>query len=155
MTPVLIAIFRRDSDRASWAETSSSSIGTTRGSASSIVTSAPYSAKTSANSTPTAPAPITMIERSRVSLRTAPFEEMTFTSSIVTPGNDFGVEPVAMITARASSLSVPVAPATSTAVGETSLPRPGKSVILFFRNRNSTPFAMRSATVRLRFTAAA
>ena len=48
-------------------------------------------------------------------MRTAPFDDTTRFSSIVTPGSDFGSEPVARITARlASSVSVPDAPFTST-----------------------------------------
>jgi hypothetical protein len=52
---------------------------------------------------------------------------------------------------------VPAAPSgawTRTAPGAASVPRPGTSVILFFRNRNSTPFDIRSATWRLRRYAA-
>ncbi len=59
------------------------------------------------------------------------------------------------MTALASSVSVPAAPFTSTVLFERSVPVPGNSVILFFRNRNSTPFAMRSATPRLRLMASA
>src|SRR5207237_10499253 len=94
LTPVLRVIPRRVKVRASSFETSSSSTGTTRGSASSRVTCTPYEAKTSANSTPTAPAPTTAIDLGARSLRTAPFEEITVFSSMVTPGSDFGSEPV-------------------------------------------------------------
>ena len=105
---------------------------------------------------PTAPAPITAIDFGRVSLRTAPLEEITSFSSIVTPGSDFGCEPVARMIARAASrVSVPAAPFTSTVVLDFSVPVPGKRVILFFLKRNSTPLAIRSATLRLRFTACA
>ena len=105
---------------------------------------------------PTAPAPMTTIDLGRVSLRTAPLEEITSFSSIVTPGSDFGWEPVARMIARpASSVSAPAPPFTSTLVFEVSVPTPGNSVILFLRNRNSTPLAIRSATERLRFTASA
>ncbi len=41
-TPVRIVISRRENSRAIWAETSSSSMGSTRGRASSTVTAAPY-----------------------------------------------------------------------------------------------------------------
>src|SRR6185436_6769557 len=50
----------------------------------------------------------------------------------------------------ASRVVPPAAPVTSTVVALLTTPRPGTSVILFFLNRNSTPFAMRSATRRLR-----
>ncbi len=153
LTPVLIVIPRRVNVRASSFETSSSSTGTMRGSASRIVTWTPYEAKTSANSTPTAPAPMTAIDLGWRSFRTAPLEEITVFSSMVTPGSDFGSEPVPRMTARASSVSEPPVPFTSTTFFALSVPRPGKRVILFFRKRNSTPLAMRSATRRLRWTA--
>src|SRR5262249_39840155 len=51
----------------------------------------------------------------------------------------------------ASSVRVPPSGAvTRTAPGAVRVPRPGTRVILFFRNRNSTPFDIRSATCRLR-----
>jgi hypothetical protein len=68
----------------------------------------------------------------------------------VTPGSDFGSEPVPRMTARASRVSVPALPFTSTTFFALRVPRPGNRVILFFRKRNSTPLAMRSATRRLR-----
>ncbi len=103
---------------------------------------------------PTAPAPITTSEPGRLSLVTAPVEEMIRFSSMVTPGSERGSEPVARITARrASRVWAPPLPATSTARALVSVPRPGKSVILFLRNRNSTPLAMRSATLRDRWMA--
>ena len=148
-----MVIPRRVNVRASSFETSSSSTGTMRGSASRIVTWTPYEAKTSANSTPTAPAPTTAIDLGDRSLRTAPFEEITVFSSMVTPGSDFGSEPVARMIARASSVSAPPGPFTSTTFFALRVPRPGNKVILFFRKRNSTPFAIRSATRRLRWTA--
>ena len=117
------------------------------------MTCTPYEAKTSANSTPTAPAPTTAIDLGARSLRTAPFEEITVFSSMVTPGSDFGSEPVARMTARASSGSAPPVAFTSTTFFPMRVPRPGNSVILFFRKRNSTPLAIRSATRRLRCTA--
>ena len=89
------------------------------------------------------------------SLRTAPVEEITVFSSMAAPGSDFGSEPVARMTARASSVSTPLVPFTSTTFLDLSVPRPGNSVILFFRKRNSTPLAMRSATRRLRWIASA
>ena len=91
----------------------------------------------------------------RVSFRTAPFDEMTRVSSMVTPGSERGSDPVARITARASSVVVPAEPVTSTVVALFITPRPGTRVILFLRNRNSTPLAIRSATRRLRRTASA
>ena len=155
LTPVLRAIPRRVNARVSSFETSSSSTGTMRGSASTSVTWTPYAAKTSANSTPTAPAPMTAIDLGARSFRTAPFEEITVFSSMATPGSDFGSEPVARMRARASIVSAAVAPFTSTTFFAVSVPRPGNRVILFFRKRNSTPLAIRSATLRLRWTASA
>jgi hypothetical protein len=110
---------------------------------------------------PTAPAPMITSEPGRLSLVTAPVEEMIRFSSMVTPGSERGSEPVPRMTARRASRfwteSLPAAslPATSTRRGLLSVPRPGKSVILFLRNRNSTPLAMRSATLRERCTACA
>ena len=99
---------------------------------------------------------MTTIDAGRLSLRTAPLDEMTSFSSMLTPGSERGFEPVARITARpASSVSVPAPPFTSTVRAFLSVPVPGTSVTLFFRNRNSTPLAIRSATPRLRCTACA
>ena len=99
---------------------------------------------------------MTTIDFGFASLRTAPLDEMTVFSSIATPGSDLGSEPVARMTARpASSVVVPSLPRTSTTLFDFSVPVPGTRVILFLRNRNSTPLAMRSATPRLRCTAAA
>ena len=52
--------------------------------------------------------------------------------------------------ALASSVWAPSLPLTSTTFLALSVPVPGTSVILFLRKRNSTPLAMRSATLRLR-----
>ena len=110
----------------------------------------------SANSTPTAPAPMTTMDLGFASLRTAPFDEITVFSSMATPDSDLGSEPVASTTARLASSGVtPLTPRTSTLFFDLSEPVPANSVILFLRNRNSTPLAMRSATLRLRCTAAA
>ncbi len=96
-----------------------------------------------------------MIDLGGCSLRTAPLEESTVFSSMGTPGRDFGSEPVARIADVAWIVSVPPGPDTSTAPRALRTPRPGTSVILFFLNRNSTPFDMRSATRRLRWIASA
>ena len=103
---------------------------------------------------PTAPAPITISEAGRVSERTAPLEEITWVSSMVTPGSDLGSEPVArMIALRASRISTPSLPLTSTTLFDLREPTPATRVILFLRKRNSTPLAMRSATRRERWIA--
>src|SRR3972149_5402229 len=47
----------------------------------------------SANSIPTAPAPMMIIDLGACSRRTAPLEEMTDCSSIATPGRDLGSVP--------------------------------------------------------------
>ena len=52
----------------------------------STVTATPYVAYTSANSIPTAPAPTMIRDPGLASFLTAPFEEITRVSSIVTPG---------------------------------------------------------------------
>ncbi len=103
---------------------------------------------------PTAPAPITTRDAGRPSFRTAPLDEITVFSSMVTPGSERGSEPVARITPRpASSVCAPSLPATSTTFLALSVPRPGNSVTLFLRKRNSTPLAIRSATRRERWMA--
>ncbi len=56
-TPVLKAILRRRNARSSSLEANSSSLGTSRGSASTIVTSEPKLLNTDANSTPMTPPP--------------------------------------------------------------------------------------------------
>ena len=99
-TPVRTSIFRLAKLRARSFEISSSSIGRSRGSASTIVTWTPYAAKTSANSTPTAPAPMTTTEGGSCSSRSASSELMTRVLSIATPGRLFGAAPVASTTAR-------------------------------------------------------
>ena len=150
-TPVRTSIFRFAKLRARSFEISSSSIGKSRGRASTIVTWTPYAAKTSANSTPTAPAPITTTEGGRRSSRSASSELMTRVLSIGTPGRLFGAAPVASTIARASSVrTLPSGACTVTAPGAVTVPRPVTRVILFFRNRNSTPLDIRSATWRLR-----
>ena len=144
---------RRVKRRASCADTSSSSTGRTLGRASSTVTVVPYEANTSANSIPTAPAPMTTREPGRTSLLTAPFDEMTCFSSSATPGSDLGSEPVARMMALPSSVCAPSSPLTSTVFRPVRTPTPAYSVILFLRKRNSTPLAIRSATRRERCTA--
>ena len=156
LAPTRTSIFRLAKLRARSFEISSSSIGSRRGRASTTVTCTPYAAKTSANSTPTAPPPITTTEGGSRSSRSASSELITRVPSSVTPGRLFGARPVARITARASSVRVlPSAAFTRTAPGPASSPRPATRVILFLRKRNSTPFDIRSATCRLRLWATA
>ena len=76
---------------------------------------------------------------------------MTRVLSMGTPGRLLGDAPVARTTALASSVRVlPSGAWTRTAPGAVTVPRPEMRVILFFRNRNSTPLDIRSATWRLR-----
>ena len=94
---------------------------------------------------------MTTTEAGSCSSRSASSELMTRVLSIATPGRLFGAAPVASTTARASSVRTPPSGAcTRTAPGAVTVPRPGTRVILFFRNRNSTPLDIRSATWRLR-----
>ena len=150
-TPVRTSIFRLAKLRARSFEISSSSIGSSRGSASTIVTWTPYAAKTSANSTPTAPAPITTTEGGRRSSRSASSELMTRVLSMRHARQALGRRARREHDRPASSVWVlPSGAWTRTAPGAVSVPRPGMRVILFFRNRNSTPLDIRSATWRLR-----
>ncbi len=61
---------------------------------------------------PTAPAPMMIREPGLVSFLTAPLEEMTRVSSMATSGSDLGSEPVARMTALASSACAPSLPFT-------------------------------------------
>ena len=71
LTPVLKVILRRRNARSSILEANSSSLGTSRGSASTTVTSEPKLLNTDANSTPMTPPPRTTIRCGTESSRMA------------------------------------------------------------------------------------
>ncbi len=76
---------------------------------------------------------------------------MTRVRSIVTPGSDRGLAPVAMMTWSARRVSAAVPPArTSTIPGPASRPFPGMRSIPFFFIRYSTPLTILSDTPLLR-----
>src|SRR5664280_2332002 len=95
-------------------EEDSSSSGTTCGSASMIVTSAPNERQTEANSQPIAPAPRMATEAGTRSSRSASLESITRSWSISSPGSDMGCDPVASRTCRPSMVRSP----TCTVVGD-------------------------------------
>ncbi len=143
LAPVLMSMPRFLKTRASSLLMSSSSAGTTRGRYSRMVTSEPKLRKMEANSTPTAPAPMTMrdlgmasMERISMLVRTGP--------PASTPGNRRAFDPVATTTFFALMVSDLPPPETSTEwmppfAGPVSLPKPATTVTLFFRMRNSSP----------------
>ncbi len=106
-------------------EEDSSSSGTTCGSASMIVTSAPNERQTEANSQPIAPAPRMATEAGTRSSRSASLESITRSWSISSPGSDMGCDPVASRTCRPSMVRSP----TCTVVGEVSRPSPATTSI--------------------------
>ncbi len=144
--------------RVSSFEISSSSTGTTRGRNSRIVTSAPKLRKMDANSTPTAPAPITISDfggwgRARISML------VRMRSSAVSPGNNFASDPIASITFFAFTLLLAPFVSTSTVctpsfAGPVILPKPGITVTLFFFIRNSRPLTCLVMMPLLRFCTA-
>ena len=127
--------------RSSPAETSSSSRGTTRGSISKRATSAPKLRYIEANSTPTAPAPMTASDpgtcsRSRTStfVRTRP----DFTSK---PGSMRASEPVARTMCAAFSVRSPSGPATLTLPAPCNVAYPAMVLILCRLNSCRIPVA--------------
>ena len=93
-TPVLNAILRRRNARSSSFELNSSSAGTSRGSASTIVTSAPKLLNTDANSTPITPPPRTTTRSGTSSSRIASLLVM-IRPPMSRPGSVLANEPVA------------------------------------------------------------
>ena len=113
------------------------------------VTFVPKAWKMSANSIPTAPAPMTARDAGACSRNSASSDEITVVLLISSPicGSPFTREPVAMMTAfRASYPSLP----TFTFLPGWSTPVPFTTVTLFFFMRNSTPFEFWSLTRRER-----
>ena len=89
-------------DRSSSAETASSSIGTSRGSSSTIVTSLPKRRKIDANSTPTAPLPRITIDFGISFRPIASSLVMMRLRSISMPGTLRGCDPVATMISLAA-----------------------------------------------------
>ena len=86
---------------------SGSSFGTSRGSASTTVTSTPKLRQADANSTPITPPPSTMADAGSVARRRACSLVSTRTPSISRPGSVFEPDPVASTIAGAVSRSFP------------------------------------------------
>ena len=122
--PVRAVMPRLRNARSSAADEAASSGGTSRGSASTIVTSAPKLRQTLANSHPMTPPPSTMAEPGTRSRRSASSDVSTWVPSISMPGSSRGAEPVASTTLRPVSVTVPSAPSTVTCFGPVSVPRP-------------------------------
>ena len=88
------------------AETSGSSVATSRGSASTTVTSTPKERQADANSTPITPPPRTTARRGSVVRRSACSLVSTRCPSISNPGSVFAYEPVASTTCAPGTRSV-------------------------------------------------
>ena len=157
LAPVITSIPRFLNDLASSTEQSSSSTGRMRGITSRIVTLEPKALKTSANSQPTAPAPITARVAGAASRVSASSDESTSVLSSSSPicGSPFTREPVAITTPLVAVCvsMVPSAAVTFTLLFAPRTPVPLSQVILFFLKRNSTPLEFCAETARERFMA--
>ena len=124
---------------------------------STIVTLVPNAANTSANSTPTAPAPTTTIDAGAFSaISTSSLESTTFLSSARPAcGSPFTREPVAITTAFfASCVSfLPSASVTVTFLPFSITPSPRIDCTLYFFIRKSTPLEFCALMARERFMA--
>jgi len=78
---------------------------------------------------------------------------VTTRSLLVTPGNIFVVEPVAMMQLSKVRVSVPSSVVTDSVFASTKVPHPLNSVIRFFFIRKCTPLIIRCDTARLRLKA--
>ena len=143
------AMPRLRKDLSSSADTASSSFGTMRGKSSISVTSLPNRRKIDANSTPTAPLPMIAIDFGTAGRWIASSLVMMCFLSISMPGTLRGADPVATTISRARSVCAS-APVTSTVPLPASRAVPFTHVILFFLNRNSTPFVMPVTILSLR-----
>ncbi len=123
----------------------SSSSGSSCGSISTIVTSAPNDRHTLANSTPITPPPRMITEPGTRSSRSASSEVITRSPSMSSPGRLRGTDPVASTTCEPSYTVSP----TLTWVGDTSTPEP--SIVSIFRLAivDCRPFHSRSTTPSL------
>ena len=157
LAPVMTSILRFLKARASSALQSASSSGRTVGATSMSDTLVPKLANTSANSQPTAPAPMTaMVAGAFSATSTSSLESTTcLSSSRPICGSPFTREPVAMTTAFfASCVSfLPSAPVTVTFLPFSITPSPRIHCTLCFLNRNSTPLEFCWLTDRERFMA--
>ena len=131
-------------------ETSGSSLGAIRGSASTTVTSAPRSDHNEANSRPTAPAPTTIAERGTSPIASAWSLLMTRLPSSSTPGRLLAYDPVATMKCPASSVRFPDSPVTVSFCAESKAPLPVMVSILFFFIRNWRPLCSWSTIFCLR-----
>ena len=105
-----------------------------------IVTLAPKRACIEANSTPTAPEPITTSDFGTSASSSIPVEESTVFSSMSIPGRDRGVDPVATMTfLPVSTVSAPSAPVTDTRPAPARRPKPAATSTRFFFIRKETP----------------
>ena len=126
-------------ERSATLETSASSVGSTRSSASKRVTPTPMRAYALAISVPDAPAPTTAMEDGSSSSAQASSVPMTRPPKLV-PGIGRGTEPVARITPLAASISSPSKfPPTLTLASEVTEPWPSMKSMPFFLNRPLTP----------------
>ena len=127
--------------------TSLSMPGRMRSRNSTTVTLAPSRCQTEPSSSPMTPAPITSRCFGTCPSDSTPVEVTIFSSSISMPGRFAETEPVAMTMFLVSMVCVgPLPGVTSTLPGPTIEPTPRKAVILFLRNRYSTPLTL-AATV--------
>ncbi len=148
--PVWLVMPCLRNDFSSSADTASSSIGTRRGSSSTIVTSLPKRLKIDANSTPTAPLPMITMVFGTSRRPIASSLVMMRLRSISMPGTPRGADPVAtMISSRARSVCCSPSN-TSTPPLPVSRAVPLIQSILFFLNRNSTPLVRPVTTRSLR-----
>ncbi len=151
---VMTLMPRRVKLRSSSWLTSRSSSGTTAGRYSSSVTSAPRSWYIEANSTPTAPAPITMMLVGSVSVRRTSSEVTIRLPSGTSPGSDFTREPGGQDDVRRAQQALAAGTRRAVLAGQpdadlvapSSRPRPWIQVTLFFLTRLWTPFHMRLTT---------
>src|ERR1017187_3451471 len=122
--------------------TASSAAARNLGNASSTVTFAPSRRHTLPSSSPITPAPMTPSLSGTALKASAPMLSHTVSLSTPSPGKWRAVEPVAMMTWLASTISEDPPSATSTwyfSPPPANLPWPLSQVILFFLNRNSMP----------------
>ncbi len=157
LAPVTTSILRFLKLRTSSADTSASSSGSSVGSTSISVTCVPKAENTSANSQPTAPAPMTAIVLGARSSTSTSSDERTVVLLMSRPacGSPRTREPVEMTMAFLASCvsSFPSAFLTATLFLPAMRPVPLIHVILCFLNRNSTPFEFCWLTARERFIA--
>ena len=135
---------------------STSMPGRMRSRYSTTVTSAPRRRQTEPSSRPITPAPTTIIFAGTLDSSSAPVEETTIFSSMVTPGSGATSEPVAMTTFLVSRTCFePSSAVTSTLPAATIEPVPKKASTLFFLSRKATPCTLAPTVSSLCFIIAA